>query len=181
MDHHSYEQVGNQLELYYTHIIEDNKKRENYGLMKKDIQRIWKNLFQKCEKKQLSHSLKRKVWFLYYIEKIVKENNYKTVAIWGAGYHSVETIEWCLLLELEVLQVIDSYKKGMLNGYIINKPDECNINAADIIFISIGNVDGCKEVMKVLEMQGRVRNKNYFLVRNNPCISINENKIGEEQ
>lgn len=176
VENHSYEQVGRQLEDYYQYIIQDYSNKKQCLLQKKDIQPIWEAFVKKMKSKPILERTKSKVWFLYYIDQIIRKNQYKTALIWGAGKYLEDAIEWCSILRLEILGVVDSYKQGMLNGYTIYKPSVFTGNNADIIFVSIGSVSGCEDVMGILEEQGRVRNKDCFLICNNPCISMNKIK-----
>ncbi|MBQ2885472.1 MAG: glycosyltransferase family 4 protein [Alphaproteobacteria bacterium] len=119
-----------------------------------------------------SEETKKALWFLFHIKQVIDEKSYETAVIWGAGFWGKIAMEWCRLLSLEVIGVIDKYKIGYFEGIEIRTPDIEMIKNTDILFLAMMDSGACEKNMKFIENAGRVRNVDYFLTCNNPCIQI---------
>jgi hypothetical protein len=67
---------------------------------------------------------------------------------------------------------MDKYKNGEKDGIVISKPSGDMINKADVVFLAIADIEACEENSLFIEETGKIRNSNYFLISNNPCIQL---------
>lgn len=177
LSNHTYDVIYQELTDYYSTILYNfTPHRQDYFDMKKIYDSIM-NFGEKSGIKHFSQEVQRNLWFIYHIKQVVDKKKYKTVVIWGAGHFGKIAIEWCKLMSLNIKGIIDIIKVGNYEGYNIQKPAIEIIAMVDIVFLAIGSVEACTENIKLIEKAGKIRNVNYFLVSNNPCIqSENYNK-----
>ena len=102
--------------------------------------------------------------------KSINRNNKKNCLIWGAGKFGKIALEWCEILDLEVLGFVDTIKKGAYEGYNIYNKDTEYIDMVDIIIIAIGDFESRQEVMHYLEKKGKSQNRDYVLMLNDSCL-----------
>ncbi len=113
------------------------------------------------------------IWFAHHINKQIKRFGYKTAKIWGAGkYGRIAQIFCKDFLDIELIGVLDKYKNGQIQGYKIDKPTKDNIKEADILVVAIADMCICSEIGQYLEKSGRVRNKDYYFLLNDPCMVL---------
>lgn len=94
----------------------------------------------------------------------------KSCSIWGAGVNSQIAIEWAEYLELDIYGFIDIKKQGEHLGYAIFAPDDSRAISCDVIIVSIFDIEARRNIMKYLDNLGRIRNVNYVLLFNDPCL-----------
>lgn len=110
------------------------------------------------------------IWYIWHIKEVIKTNSYKTACIWGAGNYGAYGKEWCDILGLDLVFYLDEVKRGEYFGRSIKKPSLETIKMVDVVFVGIANYEMCKEVSERLVGYGLERNRNYFLLLNNPCL-----------
>lgn len=167
IDFHSYESVGKQLEEYYLYILDnDPEYTDNIQVIKSTMEEFC----EKYEKHICSEFTRKRVYFLYHLKDSIKRNNKKNCLIWGAGKFGKIALEWCEILDLEVLGFVDTIKKGAYEGYNIYNKDTEYIDMVDIIIIAIGDFESRQEVMHYLEKKGKSQNRDYVLMLNDSCL-----------
>jgi hypothetical protein len=77
---------------------------------------------------------------------------------------------------LHVIGIIDRYKTGEKGGVSVTKPSKQMIEDADVVFLAIADMEACEENSLFIEEFGKIRNVNYFLICNNPCIQCSKKK-----
>lgn len=159
--------IGNQLEKYYEDIImsfadkfEEDTGKEAIDSIIKWSDEIGINELSACSR---SHT-----WLLYHISLVVKHWNYKTSMVWGACEMGKAALEWIELLQLDMKGYIDSNRTGKFSNYDIVSPSE--MEDVDVIFVAVTSYVGLCEITKYLNEKGRVRNINYFIMNNTPCV-----------
>lgn len=167
--YHSYEAIGEQLELYYDWI------KENYDAENSCVQEVYvrcqiERFVQKRYEKGVNPFTESHIWFLYHIYKIGNSVPFQKIIIWGAGFFGEIALEWLEFLGYKdkLMGYIDTHKQGTYLGYPILEDEEQAIKASDMILLAIGDVKSCLENMRKLEQFGKKRNKDYFLVLNAP-------------
>lgn len=170
MSNHTYDAVYKELDDYYSIMLYSCSKRHQDFLEMKNIYDRIICFGKTIGIERHSKEVQKNLWFIYHIKQIIDEKKYHKAIIWGAGYFGRIALEWCELLSLKVTGFIDSVKVGDYGGYCIDKPVIEKIEMADILFLAIGSVEACAENIKLIEKAGKIRNVNYFLICNNPCI-----------
>lgn len=174
LKNHTYEIVGKRLEAYYKRIIwETNNKID---LAEKSDYIGWYNDIIKFygEKKLYLYSeyTQKHCWYLYHLMDICKDFNYAYV--WGTGKLGNIGEEWCKILNLEILGYIDSNNSGTYMGYSVYSPKADVLGKSDCVIVSVANPLYVEDIMEILESAGRIRNKDYFMIGNDPCyVSTN--------
>ncbi len=174
LKNHTYEIVGKRLEAYYKRIIwETNNKID---LAEKSDYIEWYNDIIKFygEKKLYLYSeyTQKHCWYLYHLMDICKDFNYAYV--WGTGKLGNIGEEWCKILNLEILGYIDSNNSGTYMGYSVYSPKADVLGNSDCVIVSVANPLYVEDIMEILESAGRIRNKDYFMIGNDPCyVSTN--------
>lgn len=164
---HRPECVGKELEKYYEKIkMEELQKRRT------DVEpRIRKELGEYVnESKTYSDFTRKHIWYLWHIKRMLNMNLAKTAYIWGAGNYGIYGLEWCEIIGLEVKGFFDSNKNGEYQGYDIVEPNDSHLKSAELIFVAIESFDVCRQIIIKLGNLGRSRNKDFFLLANNPCL-----------
>ena len=167
---HAYKVISEKISDYYTYIIEDYKKYDHSTDIQEFnnvINQIKKFSVDKCVSKYSDYT-QRHAWYLYHLNKICKPNS--NAIVWGTGQMGSYGSEWCEILNLNILAYADNNREGKYMGYDIKKPEDKVLKSADYIFVSIGNTDYLREIIPKLEVMGRKRNVDYFLIQNNPCL-----------
>lgn len=103
--------------------------------------------------------------------KIGQKDNQKIV-IWGAGFWGSIVLEWIRVWGkgTEFIGFIDTKKYGTYLDYpIIQKEavEECGT-----IFVAMEDTKAIRDVVSYLEIQGKVRNQDFFLSCNSPVMKI---------
>lgn len=168
LNYHTYDVIGLKLEDYYKWIW--GKYNKNYApLLFNNIKEIFDKFIKENSGFWGVHS-KKSIWFLYHLNKLLSSKKNKKIVIWGAGFWGKIALEWIELLNSKdnFIGFIDSYKKGLYLGYpILDDIEQC-VKDSDFIFLAIGNENVCLEIMDYLEVHGKTRNIDYFLLLNNP-------------
>ena len=60
---------------------------------------------------------------------------------------------------------IDTYKQGVYFGYPILENCEETVSACDVIFVAVGDVDGCLKIVQHLEKYKKKKNRDYFTLK----------------
>jgi hypothetical protein len=169
---HTYEATFHKLDEYYRSILKNSVKNENRFVKIKNsflrVLQFGKDIHIDSYSKETESLL----WFIYHIKQIVDEKQYRTAAIWGAGKFGSVAIEFCKILSLQIIGIMDSFKTGEKEGFIISQPSGDMIKKADVVFLAMADTDACEENSLFIENMGKIRNESYFLVSNNPCIQI---------
>ncbi len=161
----SFSCVGNKMMNYYEDIISDqNNINEEQEVL---LQKI-KDVAASFPVENLSSMSKKKVWYLYYLQEIIQNSNIRDLFIWGAGKNGKIALEWAKLLGLTVEGFFDINKTGDFEGYPIEYPSDESIKEKNVILISIGNMEIGKQIKDRLDALGKVRNRDYFFMVNNP-------------
>lgn len=163
--YHSEEVIQSELEIFYKGIIDESDCGTKFEMNKSILHELHKFKFEK-----MSCYTRRHIWFLWHIKRIVDEFGYKSAFVWGAGHYGTYAIEWCRVLGISPIGFIDSNKTGEYMGYPILRSNDVHWQTADVVFVAIADIDACRIVSEKLESYGMMRNKNYFLLENNPCI-----------
>lgn len=170
---HTYGSVGKQLDEYYRWIIEDYHKKQYFYLTADNIK-------QKFEKFVVDRKIEKQsvfmdhLWFLYHLIPILEIKSNTKVAVWGAGFWGKIVLDWIKLLEgkIHLVGYIDSIKTGKYMGYPILEDKERAIDECGTILVALADRKGILEIMNVLDVKGKIRNQDYFLVCNSPLIRI---------
>lgn len=168
----TYDAIYKGLNEYYRKMLSDKTdKAERFSSIGNTFNLIinyGKNIgIEYCMEETKAH-----LWFIYHIKDIITQNGYRTAKIWGAGHYGKVAIEWCKILSLNIVGIIDSFKEGDYDGYRIERPSLEKILDADVVFLAIANVHACEQNIKLLEKAGKKRNVDYFLMCNNPCFQL---------
>jgi glycosyltransferase involved in cell wall biosynthesis len=167
---HTYEVSYQKLNDYYQSIINNSlNHKQRFDEIKSSFNNVMK-FGSEINIGLYSEKVKKTIWFLYHIRKIVVDNNYKTAVIWGAGNMGSVALEYCKILLLHIIGIIDSYKTGEIGGFAISKPSRELLGKADVVFLAMVDMNACEENSQFIEETGKIRNVNYFLTNNNPCI-----------
>ena len=162
LENHTYEVIQNDLKNFYKQIINE----------KVIVKEPFEAVIKQCSDIKDSYSLFTigRVWYLYNLKKTFIERNVKSCSIWGAGVNSQIAIEWAEYLELDIYGFIDIKKQGEHLGYAIFAPDDSRAISCDVIIVSIFDIEARRNIMKYLDNLGRIRNVNYVLLFNDPCL-----------
>lgn len=167
---HTYDDVYKKLNDYYNKMINDkNSKFNRYAEITKNFEMILE-FGRSIGIDNCLMETKKHLWYLYHIKQDITKKKYKTAIIWGAGYWGKIALEWCNVLSLHVNGIVDSFKEGEYEGIFVCKPSFEKITEADVVFLAIADIGACEENIRVIEKAGKIRNINYFLTCNNPCI-----------
>lgn len=167
LENHTGQVISSKLVEYYDWII--NRKcftKDNtvFGKFQKSL----KNLLSSGN--GYSDYTNNHMWYIWHIKKELVSNGYKTALIWGAGLYGQYALEWCECLSLKTKGFVDSHKKGRYLGYSVFEPDSVTLKSTDVLFIAIADLNTCRILSKRVEEIGLVRNRNFFLLANNPCM-----------
>jgi N-acetyl-gamma-glutamylphosphate reductase len=81
-------------------------------------------------------------------------------------------IEICKVLSLQLTAIMDTFQTGEKVGIEISRPSTEIINQVDIVFLAMRDHNACEINSQFIEKSGKIRNSNYFLILNNPCIQV---------
>lgn len=173
LNEHTYGSAGKQLENYYQWIIRDYQKKDGYDLSTTRIKQQFEQfVFDKKIQKQ--SNFMNHLWFIYHLISVLEKKSNTKVVIWGAGFWGQVVLEWIKLLQgkIHLLGYIDSTKTGEYMGYPILGDKERAIEECGTVLVALSNRNGILEIMNVLEVMGKIRNQDYFLICNSPLIRI---------
>lgn len=169
LEQHTYKAVGNELEKYYQWIISDYSKKDISSL---DVNQVRQKINEFISAKSIdrNQTIGNKIWLLYHILPILEQKENKKVMIWGAGLWGRIAFEWVSLVknQIEFIGFIDSFKQGRYLGFPIINNNDPLIDMCGTIIIAILDEKSRLEIMEYLDMRGRERNKDYFLIWNGP-------------
>ena len=170
LKHHSYTVVGECLEDYYQWIIADYHHKIDSRLKITEIRLKFERFVYERKMDKVRQTLMRKLWFLYHIVPFLEKKDNKKVTIWGAGFWGSIALEWLCLLEnrLEFVGFIDSYKHGEYLGFPIINIKEDVLTRCGTVIVALENQVERLKIMDYLEIHGKVRNVDYFMVCNGP-------------
>lgn len=169
-EQHSYEVIGCQLENYCQWIVSDYHKRCFTGMKIEEIRYKFEQFIYKREMNKVNEALIRQLWYLYHIIPVIEKKNNKKVVIWGAGFWGSIALDWLKLLKdkIELVGFIDVNKHGEYLGYPIVENKKNAITLCATIIVALENELARLDIMNYLEINGKVRNIDYFLVCNGP-------------
>ena len=145
------------------------KEYDNDGrLLLDDIQAIFGDFCKTIRADTINSITRDNIWYLFHIKQVLGEQ--KEIMIWGAGNWGDVAIEWCRILDCRIEGYIDMNASGYKNGYPIYKPSINTIKNSSIILVAIYSLYDIEIIMGILENAGKTRNKNYFLMNNDPCL-----------
>jgi glycosyltransferase involved in cell wall biosynthesis len=172
---HTYEVSYQKLDDYYHCIINnDLEGKKSFEEINRSFDKVIK-FGNEINIDLYSGKIRESLWFLYHIKKLVEDKNYRTAIIWGAGNMGTVAADFCKILSLEIIGIVDKYKTGKKDGFVILKPSKETLENVDVVFLAMGDIDACAENSLFIEKTGKIRNISYFLISNNPCIQINHN------
>lgn len=170
LENHTFEKIGDQLLNYYRWILTDyhNKKRNDIKL--DEVRKIFDKFIYEKKFDKVDQKLMKQLWLLYHIIPILEEKKNNKIAIWGAGYWGSIALEWIKLLEseVEVIGFVDTYKQGKYMGYPIVENKEDIVLRCGTIIIALEDRLARLDIMNYLETFGKIRNKDFFMVCNEP-------------
>jgi hypothetical protein len=173
---HTYEVSYQKLNVYYQCIINSSLEcKKLFDNIKRSFDKVIK-FGNEINTDLYSGKIKESIWFLYHIKKLVEDKNYRTAIIWGAGNMGSIAIEYCKILSLRITGIMDSYKTGEKDGIEISKPSKEMVEKTDVVFLAMVDIEACEENSLLIEESGKIRNVNYFLICNNPCIQMEYKK-----
>jgi glycosyltransferase involved in cell wall biosynthesis len=172
LNNHTYEVTFKKLDEYYRYILTNHVKNNNRFAEIRDSFECILQFGKEICIDSYSERTKSFLWYLYHIKKLVDERQYHKAVIWGAGELCTTAIEFCKILSLQIIGIMDKYKNGEKDGIVISKPSGDMINKADVVFLAIADIEACEENSLFIEETGKIRNSNYFLISNNPCIQL---------
>lgn len=169
LQNHSYEVVGEQLALYYEWICKDYNRRAQCLQINDVIGLFHKFVLDRC-RREMDSFTRRSLWFLYHINTLNAIESFQRIVIWGAGLFGKIALEWLEILGCrnKLIGYVDTYKKGTYLGYPILEDKEEILKSSDIILLAIADIESCLANMKYLELIGKKRNKDYFMMLNAP-------------
>ena len=169
LEQHTYEVVGSDLEEYYHWIANDYVNRDivylNAFQIRKKMDMFW------CERSiDASHIKSNKIWLLYHIFLEIEQKNNKKVMIWGAGFWGKITFEWICALknQIEFIGFIDTFKQGTYLNFPIVNESNLDLNICGTIIVAVQDAKSRLEIMNLLDMYGKERNRDYFFIWNGP-------------
>jgi glycosyltransferase involved in cell wall biosynthesis len=172
LTNHTYEVTSKKLEEYYMDILKNCEKNENRFIKIKDCFERVLRFGKEVHIDSCSEITKNILWYLYHIKQVVGEKKYHTAAIWGAGRLGDVAIEICKVLSLQLTAIMDTFQTGEKVGIEISRPSTEIINQVDIVFLAMRDHNACEINSQFIEKSGKIRNSNYFLILNNPCIQV---------
>jgi hypothetical protein len=176
LSNHTYEATFQKLDEYYRSILRNPVKNENrFAKIRDSFSRVLA-FGNEIHIDSYSEETKSLLWFLYHIKQIVDEQQYHTAAIWGAGKFGSVAIEFGKILSLQIIGIMDRFKTGEKEGFILSPPSGDMIEKADVVFLAMADMDACEENSLFIENMGKIRNNSYFLMCNNPCVQIGHDK-----
>ena len=164
LENDTYEAIGEQLEKYYTDMQRETSDSHYYA----EIKGKFKTAYDILNVSSYSEYTRCHLYYLYHLREVCR--NYKSVFIWGTGQSGYIGDEWAQILDLDIRGYIDTNKTGTHREYAIYDPDAPEAMKADCVIVSVTNLLFIREIMDKLEQLGRVRNRDYFLIRNDPCL-----------
>jgi hypothetical protein len=176
LSNHTYEATFQKLNEYYRNILSNPVKNENRFAKIRDSFACVLEFGKEIHIDSYSEETKHLLWFLYHIKQIVDEQQYHTAAIWGAGRFGNVAIEFCKILSLQIIGIMDRFKTGEKEGVILSLPSGNMIKKVDVVFLAMADMDACEENSLFIENMGKIRNISYFLMCNNPCIQISHSR-----
>lgn len=165
---HAEEQVAKELDKVYQEVIRAGVPSglPDIGKIQNVFSEITDNYY-KYEKNLLKPEfVRKKLWYLFYINPIIKKQiqKGKQIYIWGAG-----KIGTCILEVSDSLKLgwkfagfLDRGKAGTYLGLPINKPEEIYSDKNNIILIAF--LSGTDEAMQELKEAKRTYGEDYFLL-----------------
>ena len=169
LNNHTRSIVGDHLEKVYCSIRCDYSDHKSSIIIDKLAEDI-KAFYLERSICNYSEYTRNHSWFLYHIKCV--EKRCTSVYIWGTGAFANIGIEWCEILGFHIEGFFDSNNKGLFLGYNVFEPTKERIEMAECILVSVAKLDFVEEIMRVLESNGKNRNIDYFLVCNDPCLTV---------
>lgn len=166
---HSYEVVGEQLARYYEWICGSYDKRK-IQIQESDVRCRFEGFAKERRIGEMSPFTQRSIWLLYHIHQINYAVPFKKIVIWGAGFFGEIALEWLEVLGCrdKLAGYVDTYKVGNYLGYSILEDREQMLKSSDMVLLAIGDGKSRLENMEYLERLGKRRNKDYFVMLNEP-------------
>lgn len=167
MNNHSPELVTEKLKKYYSHVIQDDNKKNVKITDIRERFLPWKSLYyQNYSRFSDSKKVAGKIWYLSYAKEYIDSAVQREAQffIWGTGKYGVivkEIVE-VFLSEVIISGFIDSNRMGMFEGYSIYKPQGVIEKKNTVVFVAA--INGQLEILSQLENCGRVFNKDYFIL-----------------
>lgn len=170
LQNHSPKAVTDGLKQFYFHVMQEDK-RKTY-IMIKDIREAffaWKKIYyQNYDCFSEPQKVSKKIWYLFhakeYIESAVQGN--VRVYVWGTGKASrtVKEILDVFFPEISISGFLDSRQTGQFDNYKIYKPENVLQKENTVIFVA--EVKDQDEIIKQLENNNFIYNRNYFILSN---------------
>lgn len=167
INNHTEDVVGYELEEFYKEML--NNSNDDVELESINVIKHKFCVNTRCHEKFSEFTLKH-LWFLWHIKRVIDNNNLRNVLIWGAGNYGKYALEWCCYLGISIMGFVDMKKRGEYLDYPVSEPSDDILQAADVIFVAIDSMDSCRAISQKLEKLKRIRNQDFFLLSNHPCI-----------
>lgn len=174
LENHTYAVAGDQLEQYYTWILQDYSRNGNRAFRIKA-----ENVMQKLgifagtkPVEEITEILKDKRWFFLHVCEVLSGKENTEILIWGAGYWGGRVSEWLQLSGRGhmIKGFIDTRKQGEYLGYPIFCKEDPLTTTCGTILIAVADPGSEREIIAELEKSGKVRNRDYFRICNHFMI-----------
>ncbi len=167
MKNHYPEVVAENLKQYYFHVISDAKRKPDISII--DIRKafsVWKSIYyQNYSAFSEPQIVAVKIWYLFHAKEYIESAVYNKARffVWGAGKFGRSVVEMVGIFfpKIIISGFLDSKKTGRFFSYKIYKPEEILQKENVIIFVAA--VRGQNEMIKRLEQNNYIFNRNYFI------------------
>lgn len=172
LENHTFATVGDQLDDYYQWIVHDYKNKNISYLTVDEVSQEFQKALADVKQEEISSEMRSLIWFLYHAFLKIGQKDNQKIVIWGAGFWGSIVLEWIRVWGkgTEFIGFIDTKKYGTYLDYpIIQKEavEECGT-----IFVAMEDTKAIRDVVSYLEIQGKVRNQDFFLSCNSPVMKI---------
>lgn len=171
LEQHTYVVTGEMLDDYYQWIVcEYQSKSDSHCLMAEDVRKEINVFLYEKALDHMDQFFMDHLWYIYHLVKVFEAGTKKVFVIWGAGFWGKIVLDWLCHLGMEgsLISFIDKNKQGKYLGYPVISPNEAVEADYNIILVSIADENVRLEIMEYLDGNGKIRNKDYFMVHNDP-------------
>ncbi|MCM1154893.1 MAG: glycosyltransferase [Roseburia sp.] len=168
LKNHSSQVVTENLQKYYLHVVQDDKRKSDIRIADiREIFSVWKSeYYRNYDRFSDPQVVAAKLWYLFhargYIESAIQNN--AQFFIWGTGKYGkiVEEMVAALFPEVHIIGFLDSNRTGQFSIYKIYRPETILQKRNIIVFVAV--VNGQDEIIKQLERNQFIYNRNYFIL-----------------
>lgn len=171
-ENHTFATVGDQLEDYYQWIVHDYENKNISYLTVDEVLQEFCKVLSDTKQEEISSEMRGMIWFLYHVFLKIGQKDNQKIAIWGAGFWGSIVLEWIHVWGkgTKFIGFIDTQKHGIYLDYPILQKEA--VEECGTIFVAMEDTKAIRDVVSYLEIQGKVRNQDFFLSCNSPVMKI---------